>query len=358
MNMGNFLQADTATETRGALKNLLAECAHALAEKHIIECPAHAAVVKFDIQQRLNQYLLLYDDWIPHITHHPLHVSHNWELTFGELVQTRKTLLGEDDDNKTETHRLLTKHLREKLNTLDHVVANELRRFETLEFISRELKQVRFYCPLTEDVYQRAKAQNKQRWEYVDLNPMHLGEYLNPKDKQRSRDRKELERLNRCVGEWTYGVFLEILYLNAYTDRYYSEFFLKHPAENTVYVIVACCKNVANAKEIKLLEKFVSNSVFKADPFSVVTLDRIDLYKKELTDWLEKAEQGAEGDKYKKISASISASKNPDFIHDLLFLKRDFFSKHPGRQYWPIKEANEAFESVSTKYEKLANQKK
>ena len=317
------------------LSNLLRECAVFLAERRIVECPASVAVVRLDIEERLNRYCLLYDDWSDTVTSHPLFVEKHWGEKLEEFRKKRKREYPGGNIRHTRGERILQE--------FDRLVVDG-EHLDIVKFISDQLKKTRFYCSVTEDVYMQAKRSGVV-WSFADLTPILPTGLPDRKERKRAKDRSEFERANKCVGDWSLGIYLENLYLNSSRWPFYAEYFVRHPEENTVFAITACCGDQIKAEKIISIADKVSRTEFNANPFDVATKENLAPLKDELLAAVS-APASDLRPKYIMFREFVLGCDESETIRDLLAKKREYCSLNKSA-IWPVVDAFEAYLEVT-----------
>jgi hypothetical protein len=340
MSAGDSSQSDALSKNKELLTDLLKRCAILLTERGIIESPAYAAVVRLDVEKRLNQYFLLHCDWVGTHMMHPLHLDHIWDLKHAEFMYKRNKLHPAKPGRQSRIDRLL--------QDFANVVADG-QRSEILKFITTSLKALRFYCSVTEDLYKEAKIK-EQHWNSKDITPILPLAKPDRQEKERAKVRAELEKDNHCQGDWVFGVYLENLYLNSSKYPYYSVYFVKHPADNFVYAIVGCCKRDDSITgSIACVGDLVAKSAFNSDPLSIVTQDNIGAIKLDIMNCIPTPTTGSPREKYEEFKHYVEASENCAMLHDLLADKRNYCSSHSS-PVWPIIDAYQSYDLLKQRH--------
>jgi hypothetical protein len=227
------------------LDSFLKEVALKCFEQEVVDHPCRVALVTYDPVANLNQYVSVFGDWQTHCYHY-LYPSFKGHDYFADnLIKRWKAEISQcrlDQAIKSDLE-----------NELKELAAKK--RIGALEHLRRKLKEVRFYAPVTGEVYQKMQNGGQSYGDIVFRTPLST-----------PPERDKLEQDNNCVGEWVRGVLYEQCYLGTDTGQNYSVAFVAQRKQATHHLVVAascrrndCARAISDAV-VKLRPQFLKKS--------------------------------------------------------------------------------------------------
>lgn len=235
----------TLREQTSNLANFLKDAAESCFRNGVVDHPCRVALLTFDPKANVNRYVSVFGDWQAHCYHY-LYPSFKGNDYFADHLLK----IWESDISGHGLSEVIKMKLNQELTTLA-----SMKRIGVLDHLKERMKSVRFYAPITGQVYA----------EMVDGGPRY-GDRVFNRPLNANPERDTLEAAHNCIGEWVQGVFYEQCYIGTDTGPFYSVAFVgKRIADGQILTVAASCRKAGGGNSIanalrSIRAKFLRNN--------------------------------------------------------------------------------------------------